>query len=374
MLFSVILYAQEELRVGAECTEDYLSLIQNKNIAIVANQTSVVSGVHLVDTLLSLNISIKKIFAPEHGFRGKADAGEHVQNGIDKKTQLPLISLYGKHKKPTKSDLQGIDVVVFDIQDVGARFYTYISTMHYVMEACAENNVTFLVLDRPNPNGFYVDGPVLEKEFASFVGMHPVPIVHGMTIAEYAQMINGEKWLQNSQQCDLKYVLCDGYDHTYKYELPIAPSPNLASMQAIYLYPSLCWFEGTVFSCGRGTDTPFEIIGNPHYADTSFSFVPRSIFGASKNPRFKGERCYGIDLRKEKTLGGLRIDILLKAYKGYFGDKEFFTPFFTKLVGSHKIENALKNGMKMQEISALWVKDVEEFMKMRKKYLLYKDF
>ncbi len=373
--FSV--FSQQQLKVGAECTEDYVHKLNGKNVAIVANQTSVIGNTHLVDSLLSLNISIKRIFSPEHGFRGNSDAGEHVKNGLDVKTNLPITSLYGDYKKPTSTDLHGIDIVVFDIQDVGARFYTYISTMHYVMEACAENNISFMVLDRPNPNGFYVDGPILEKEFESFVGMHPVPIVHGMTIAEYALMINGEGWLKGGLRCDLQYVMCDGYDHAVKYELPIAPSPNLPTMQSVYLYPSLCLYEGTNFSCGRGTDFPFEAIGSPYYSDTTFSFVPRSIDGASKNPPFMGKRCYGIDLRKfntSKIYEGLLVEILVESYEKFNGDVNFFKPFFLKLCGTKNIQNLLKNNAKSEEIRASWADDVIIFKEKRKKYLLYKDF
>jgi len=376
LLFSLQTFSQNTLRVGAECTEDYVPNLKNKNIAIVANQTSYINSVHIVDSLLSLDINVKRIFAPEHGFRGVADAGEHVENGLDVKTNLPIVSLYGSHKKPTKQDLDSIDIVIFDIQDVGVRFYTYISTMHYVMEACAENNVQFLVLDRPNPNGFYIAGPIMEDEFKSFVGMHPVPIVHGMTIAEYAQMINNEGWLKDSIKCDLLIVPCDGYTHSYKYKVPIAPSPNLASMQAIYLYPSLCWFEGTPFSCGRGTKTPFEHIGCPDYKDTSYSFIPKSIEGASKYPRYENKVCYGIDLKEYNTdsIYNINLSILEKAYKGYTGKDEFFQPFFRKLAGTKTIENYLKNELNLTELNSKWNEDLLKFNKMRKKYLIYKDF
>lgn len=371
-------FAQQTIRVGAECTEDYIPYIMQKRVAIVANQTSVVQGVHLVDTLMRLHVPVQKIFCPEHGFRGKADAGEYLNNSIDSISGLPIISLYGTHKKPTSVDLQDIDIVVFDIQDVGARFYTYISTMHYIMEACAELSIECMILDRPNPHGFYIDGPILESEYASFVGMHPVPIVHGMTIGEYAKMINGEQWLKNGIQCNLTVVLCDGYDHNTRYQLPIPPSPNLPNMQAVYLYPSLCLFEGTVFSCGRGTDFPFQIIGAPDFSDTSFSFIPRSIQGASKNPLHKNKICYGIDLRTYPTDSlsekGLMLDILIRAYEGYPDKSSFFTPFFTTLSGTKSLQHAIVTKTPIEIIKANWQLDLQKFNEIRKKYLLYADF
>ena len=287
----------KDIRVGADKTEVYLPLIQNKKVAIIANQTSITHGTHLVDTLLSLDISVKKVFAPEHGFRGMADAGEHIKSGIDKKTGLPTISLYGDNKKPKPADLADIDVVVFDIQDVGVRFYTYISTMHYVMEACAENNKQFIILDRPNPNGFYVDGPVLNSKHQSFVGMHPIPLVHGLTVGELAEMINEEGWLKNKIKCNLTVILCDNYSHADYYQLPIKPSPNLPNMNSVYLYPSLGMFEGTIVSVGRGTDFPFQVIGHPELKNTTFSFVPKPSNGA-KDPMYNGKACYGFDLRE----------------------------------------------------------------------------
>ncbi len=379
-LLSVSLQAQVQFtgRVGAECTEQYVPMITQKNVAIVANQTSIVDGVHLVDTLLSLGVSVQKIFSPEHGFRGNNSAGALVDNEIDSITQLPIISLYGNHKKPTKKDMNGIDIVIFDIQDVGARFYTYISTLHYVMEACAEQNIPCLILDRPNPNGFYVAGPVLEPEFTSFVGMHPVPIVHGMTIGEYARMINAEGWLKNKVSCSLAIIPCEGYSHSQRYILPVAPSPNLPTMQSIYLYPTLCLFEGTAMSCGRGTDFPFEVIGAPAYNKRIFSFVPRSIPGASEHPRYEGETCYGIDFRSYHTdsIGsqGLLLDILIEAYTHYSEKDAFFTPFFYKLSGTRNIRHALEQNLSQEEMRKIWQKDIERFCEKRKKYLLYPDF
>ncbi|NLK80835.1 MAG: DUF1343 domain-containing protein [Bacteroidales bacterium] len=371
-------FSQQPLRVGAECTEDYIPYIQDKRVAVVANQTSVVQGVHLVDTLMRLDVPVKKIFCPEHGFRGNADAGEHLQNSIDSISGLPIISLYGTHKKPYAHDLENIDIIVFDIQDVGARFYTYISTMHYIMEACAELSIECMILDRPNPHGFYIDGPILESSYTSFVGMHPVPVVHGMTIGEYARMINGERWLKNGIQCDLTVVLCDGYDHSMRYQLPIPPSPNLPNMQAVYLYPSLCFFEGTVFSCGRGTDFPFQLVGAPEYSDTSFSFMPRSIQGASKNPPHKNKMCYGIDLRTyaidSLAEKGLLLEIFVQAYEKYPHKTAFFIPFFTTLAGTKSLQKALVSQISVSEIKQSWQHDLQKFNAIRKKYLLYPDF
>ncbi len=372
---SCLSQSKQPIVVGAERIDQYLSLLQNKKVAVVGNQTSMVAGVHLVDTLLKRGVKITKIFTPEHGFRGTADAGASVSNGVDDKTGLPIISLYGAHKKPTKEDLQGIDIVVFDIQDVGVRFYTYISTMHYVMEACAENQVPFLVLDRPNPNGFYIDGPVLDSNCRSFVGLHPIPIVHGMTMAEYAQMINGEHWLKNGVQCELHYVTCLGYDHTVKYSLPIPPSPNLPNMQAVYLYPTLCLFEGTALSCGRGTSFPFQVIGHPNYKDTTFSFTPQSGYGA-KYPLFENKKCYGVDFRSYNvdTIRSLDIAIWISAYKQYGGKQPYFNPFFTKLSGTPSLQRQIEEGKNPKDICATWEKDIESFKLVRQKYLLYHDF
>ena len=361
--------------VGAERMGEFLPLLQGKRVAVVGNQTSMVGNTHLVDTLLKCGIQVKKILTPEHGFRGTADAGAKVADGVDNVTGLPLVSLYGSHKKPTKEDLADVDFVVFDIQDVGARFYTYISTMHYVMEACAENNVKFLVLDRPNPNGHYVDGPVLDMKYKSFVGMHPVPIVHGMTIAEYARMINGEKWLANGVQCDLQYVTCEGYDHTIWYSLPVAPSPNLSTDVAIALYPTLCLFEGTVMSVGRGTDKPFEMVGCPDFADTSFFFTPKSKQGASK-PMYENQKCYGRNYGSTSLydVTSIRIGIWKDIYKNYTGTKPFFNSFFTKLAGTPELQKMLEEDKSEDEIRASWQNDLEAFRHVRQKYLLYKDF
>lgn len=364
---------------GAARTGEYLPLLNGKKVAVVANQTSMIGETHLVDSLLSLGINIKRIFSPEHGFRGTADAGEHLDDYNDVKTGLPVISLYGKHHKPVKEDMEGLDIVLFDIQDVGLRFYTYISTMHYVMEACAENNVDFLVLDRPNPNGFYVDGPVLDTALRSFVGMHPVPVVHGMTVAEYAQMINGERWLRDSLKCNLKYVKCENYTHKTYYDLPVKPSPNLPNLRSIYLYPSLCFFEGTCMSVGRGTDFPFQIFGHPDYPDMGFSFTPRSIEGEAANPKYKGEVCNGVDLSHipfnfVHNNCRLVLDWLIDAYSNMENKDKFFNNYFDKLAGNSILREQIITGKSKWIIYASWKSDIEDFKIIRKKYLLYKDF
>lgn len=376
VFLSIQLNSFSQIRVGAECTEDYLPYMQSKKVAVVANHTSMVKNEHLVDFLIRNKVTIVKIFTPEHGFRGKADAGEVVANTVDTKTQIPIISLYGDKKKPSKQDMQGFDIVIYDMQDVGARFYTYISTMHNVMEACAENNIEFWVFDRPNPNGFYVDGPILQMQYKSFIGMHPVPIVHGMTVAEYARMIQGEKWLAGGIQCTLQYVMCDGYTHKTKYIPPIAPSPNLPNSTAIYLYPILCLTEGTVLSCGRGTDFPFQVVGHPKFKPKDFSFTPRSIEGASKNPPHKNILCYGTDLRtfSVKNITRLPLEIFIDAYNNYEGSDPFFTPFMLKVAGTAELQKQLEQGMSAEKIRNSWKKDLEAFMKIRKKYLLYTDF
>lgn len=364
-------------KINIATPQDYLKLLKNKQVAIVANQTSVVENshgdyVHLVDTLLSLNIAVKKVFSPEHGFRGKADAGEAVADSKDANTGLPIISLHGKNRKPQKEQLQDIDIVIFDIQDVGVRFYTYISTLHYVMESCAENNIPLIVIDRPNPNANYIDGPLLEKEHKSFLGMHPVPIVYGMTIGEYAQMINGEKWLKNSVQCDITVMKLGNYKHNSPYSLPIKPSPNLPNDKAINLYPSLGLFEGTSINIGRGTNMQFQIFGAPflNEAEFPFSYTPRPNVGA-KNPKFKDKVCYGLDLRNEEELNFIDLEWLIKAYKATPKDKEFFQGTFTAHAGTKKLQQQIESGMTSQEIRATWKKGLEDFKKIRKKYLLY---
>lgn len=367
-----------DIRTGAERSDIWLPWLEGKNVAVVANQTSMINSTHLVDSLLALKVKVKKIFCPEHGFRGGADNGETVANSIDKKTGLPIVSLYGTHNKPTPKDLKGIDIVIYDIQDVGCRFYTYISTMTYVMEACAENHKTCIVLDRPNPNGYYVDGPILEPEYKSFVGMHPVPIVYGMTAAEYARMVNGEKWMANGVQCDLKTVSCENYTHSDWYQLPVAPSPNLPNMASVYLYPSLCLFEGTVISVGRGTDLPFQVIGHPKLANAAYTFTPAARTGASKPP-YEGQLCHGHDLHEFATLyvrdyKGLYLYWLQGCYKDFPDKATFFNDYFEKLAGTKTLRQQITENKTEEQIRSSWKPGLAKFKVMRKKYLLYEDF
>ena len=376
ILLSSVLFAGK-ITPAAERPELYLPLLKGKNIAVVVNHSSLVKKRHLVDTLLKHGIKVKKIFAPEHGFRGKADAGAHVKNSRDKQTGLPIISLYGTHKKPTKRDLKGIDLILFDIQDVGVRFYTYLSTLHYIMEAGAEQHIPVIVLDRPNPNGHYIDGPVLQKKYRSFVGLHPVPVVYGMTIGEYAKMINGEKWLRGGRKVQLTVIPLAGYTHRSFYSLPVKPSPNLPNDRAIALYPSLAFFEGTVISAGRGTKKPFQLYGAPKYKVKKFSFVPQSRPGAGY-PKFKGKRCYGADLSKtnfKKDRAGQTLDLgyLQDAYANYPDKKRFFLKnrFMDKLAGSDQLRKQIRSGVSEKKIRKSWQKDLEKFKQIRKKYLLY---
>lgn len=365
-------------QVGAEQLSEYLPILAGKRVGIIANQTSFVGNCHLVDTLLSLDINVVKVFGPEHGFRGNHADGAHISNEKDKKTGLPVISLYGNNKKPTQEQLKDVDILVFDIQDVGCRFYTFISTMTYGMEAAAEKGIPFLVLDRPNPNGFYVDGPVLEKGFESFVGMHQIPIVHGMTVGEYAKMVNGEKWLKNGITVDLKVIPCLGYNHHTLYKLPIAPSPNLPTMESIYLYPTLCLFEGADVSVGRGTEKPFEIIGAPWWKEGRYAFTPKSIPGVSDNPKFKDQKCYGYDLHDfgnvVRGLKSIYIFWILDAYKNAPDKAKFFNSYFDKLAGGSTLRNQIIAGKSEAEIKKSWEEGIKEFKQIRKKYLLYKDF
>ena len=369
-----------ELKVGAAQLDKYLPNLQNKSIALLVNQTSTIGETHLVDVLLEKGINVKKIFAPEHGFRGEADAGEQVKDGKDTKTGIPLISLYGKNKKPSPQHLSGIDIVVFDIQDVGARFYTYISSMSYVMEACAENNIDFMVLDRPNPNGHYVDGPVLQKDYQSFIGLHEIPVVHGMTVGEYAKMVNGEDWLKNGVTCNLTVIKCENYDHKTFYELPIKPSPNLPNIRSIYLYPSLCFFEGTEVSAGRGTQKQFQIYGHPEFRKGDYFFTPISRPGA-KYPKHEGKTCNGVDLsgfplEEFQTDGRLNLRFLIHFYKNFENKDAFFlkNKFFDKLAGNSTLRWQIIKGKGEEEIRESWQKDLVTFKKIRKKYLLYQDF
>lgn len=364
----------EEIVVGAERSDLYLPQLEGRKVALLVNQTSMVKEQHLADFLVEKEINIVKIFAPEHGFRGTADAGEKVKDGRDIKTSIPIKSLYGKTKKPSATDLANVDIVVFDIQDVGARFYTYISSMHYMMEACAEQNIEFLVLDRPNPNGHYVDGPILDMEHSSFVGMHPVPVVHGMTVAEYARMINGENWLKNGVRCALSIVPCQYYSHQTPYELPVKPSPNLPNIQSIYLYPSLCFFEGTVISAGRGTNMQFQIFGHPNLPKGDYTFTPISMPGA-KYPKHENIECNGYDLRKieMETLqkGGLQLEYLIMAYEQFPDKDKFFNTFFTNLAGGKTLREQIEKGMSAEAIRATWRDGLVVFGEMRYEYLLY---
>jgi uncharacterized protein YbbC (DUF1343 family) len=365
--------AQKKIMTGAEQPEQYLALLKNKNVALMVNPSSLVGSVHLVDTLLSSGITIKKIFSPEHGFRGTADAGEKVKNDIDTKTGIPLVSLYGDNKKPTKEQLKDIDVIVFDLQDVGTRFFTYISSMHYLMQACADYGKKIIILDRPNPNGYYIDGPVLEMKYRSFVGMHPIPIVHGLTVGELSQMINGEKWLDSNKTCDLTVIPLKNYDHTMLYSLPVKPSPNLPNDAAIRLYPSLCLFEGTLISVGRGTDKPFQIIGAPNKEYGKFLFTPTSTSGAKK-PLYENQLCYGLHVSKHFPEKGFHLKFLIEMYHKSPEKDKFFNNFFNKLAGNASLQEQIKKGMKEEEIKKSWEPELEKYKLMRKKYLLYKDF
>lgn len=359
------------LKTGAENYKEYLPLLANKKIGIVTNPTGIVENKkHLVDFLLDNKVDLQKIYAPEHGFRGTADAGEVIKDGKDIKTNLPIISLYGNNKKPKPEQLADIDIVIFDIQDVGARFYTYISTLHYVMEACAENNIELLVLDRPNPNGSIVDGPVLEMEHKSFVGMHTIPVLHGMTIGEYAKMINGEKWLANGLTCNLTVIPCANYKRDMPYSLPVKPSPNLPNDQSINLYASLCFFEGTNVSVGRGTEKQFQIYGSPFLLKTDFSFTPIPNFGA-KEPMHKDILCYGEDLSKIKKVSRLELKWLIKTYANTSDKTVFFNDFFTKLAGTKKLQEQIIEGVSEKEIRKSWEADLNVFKETRKKYLIY---
>jgi len=372
ILFPLSLFSQ--IITGAENSQAYLPSLINKNVAVVVNPSSLVYGEHLVDKLLRDNINVVKIFAPEHGFRGKADAGQHLKNSIDGVTGLPIVSLYGKHKKPTRADLKNIDILLFDIQDVGVRFYTYLSTLHYVMEAAAQKHIPVVVLDRPNPNGGRIDGEVLNLKYKSFVGMHPVPILYGMTIGEYALMINGEGWLKGHIKANLKVIRLGNYTHTAPYSLEVKPSPNLPNDLSIYLYPSLAFFEGTTFSAGRGTTQQFQLYGSPYYKKRAFSFRPISREGA-KYPKHKKKTCYGVDLSFEPidTSDGINLKYLLDAYKNYPYKKKFFLKnhFIDKLSGSNKLRLAVRRGATAKQIKKGWAKGLKKFRAIRQNYLIY---
>ena len=375
-----------QIVTGAEQISSFLPILKGKSVGVFANQTAVIGKTHLVDSLVHLGVNIQVIFGPEHGFRGKADAGEHVDNNTDTKTGIQVISLYGNHKKPTSEDLKNIDILIFDVQDVGVRFYTFISSLEYMMEAAIENNKPLLILDRPNPNGFYVDGPVLENDFKSFVGMQPIPIVYGMTIGEYAKMLLGEKWLLPSTmkmyKPDLINVIAlKNYDHNTLYTLPVNPSPNLKEMESIYIYPSTCFFEGTVLSEGRGTEKPFQIFGHPNLPKTLYSFTPKPNDGAKSSKCFN-QKCYGWNLsgNKDSVLKKLnkkiQIKYLIEAYNLFPGKDSFFLKnnFFNKLAGNDKLMQQIKDGKSENEIRKSWEPELMKFKAIRKKYLLYADF
>jgi len=378
---------KSSITTGADNYEVYLPLLKDKKVGVLTNQTGVVNRItflpehhgktgvdeqiHLIDWLIENKISVQKIYAPEHGFRGTADAGELIKDGKDTKTGLPIISLYGSNKKPTREQLSGIDIMVFDLQDVGARFYTYISSLHYLMEACAEHNIPLIVLDRPNPNGNIVDGPTLEMENTSFVGMHPIPVLHGMTIGEYAKMINGEKWLKNKIECDLTVIACVNYTRDMPYSLPVAPSPNLPNDKSVNLYASLCFFEGTNVSVGRGTDKQFQIFGSPFLNNMDFTFTPKPNLGA-KDPMHNGKECFGKDLTQVKNLNQLELRWLLKAYNNTQNKTRFFNNFFVKLAGTKQLQQQIEQGLSEDQIRKTWQDDLIQFKQIRKKYLIYK--
>jgi uncharacterized protein YbbC (DUF1343 family) len=365
----------QKIILGADQLDLLLPKLKNQRVALMVNHTATIGKTHLVDSLQKRSADIKKIFAVEHGFRGNADAGEKIVDGLDAKTSLPVVSLYGsskKDKKPSAQQLADVDVVIFDIQDVGVRFFTYISSLHYLMEACAEQNKKLIVLDRPNPNGSYADGPVLlDSTLKAFVGMHPIPIVHGLTVGELAQMINGEGWLEGEKKCNLEIITLKKYTHQTPYSLPIKPSPNLPNDQAIALYPSTCLFEGTALSVGRGTQHPFEYIGHPDLKNQPFQFTPISIDGMAKKPPHENKVCFGLDLSKEKTGKEISLKHLLQLYQQFPDKEKFFISYFDKLAGTKLLKEQIKKGMTEKQIKATWKKDLHKYREMRKKYLIY---
>ena len=372
----VFSYQNSEIKVGSEKMNEYLNKISNKSVGLLVNHSSSVSSTHLIDTLISKNINIKKIFSPEHGFTGNIERGKKVNGDtliIDNKI-IPIISMYGKSRIPTKESLKGLDIVIFDIQDVGTRFYTYISAMHNMMNICAELGISLIVLDRPNPNSGYIDGPVLDMEYQSYIGMHEIPIVHALTVGELAMMIKGEKWIGNSEKLKLSVIKIDNWDHNKEYKLPIRPSPNLPNQQSILLYPSLCLFEQTIVSIGRGTPYPFQVIGHPNYDNKSFSFTPKSVTEESK-PKLENEKCFGIDLKKIKVKKELNIKYLIDFYNRLKStNSDFFGKYFYRIAGNKILENQIKDGISEREIRLSWKADIDKYKKIRKKYLLYKDF
>ena len=372
----VFSYQNSEIKVGSEKMNEYLNKISNKSVGLLVNHSSSVSSTHLIDTLISKNIKIKKIFSPEHGFTGNIERGKKVNGDtliIDNKI-IPIISMYGKSRIPTKESMKGLDIVIFDIQDVGTRFYTYISAMHNMMNICAELGISLIVLDRPNPNSGYIDGPVLDMEYQSYIGMHEIPIVHALTVGELAMMIKGEKWIRNSEKLKLSVIKIDNWDHNKEYKLPIRPSPNLPNQQSILLYPSLCLFEQTIVSIGRGTPYPFQVIGHPNYDNKSFSFTPKSVTEESK-PKLENEKCFGIDLKKIKVKKELNIKYLIDFYNRLKStNSDFFGKYFYRIAGNKILENQIKDGISEREIRLSWKADIDKYKKIRKKYLLYKDF
>lgn len=370
----VLQKVNSQILPAADRLEEYLEQLQGKKIGLVVNQTSILStknNIHLVDFLMMEGIDVVKVFVPEHGFRGDADAGEAVNNEIDSRSGLPLVSLYGNNKKPSPESLKGLDLIIYDLQDVGLRFYTYISTMHYVMESAAENKIPMLILDRPNPNGDYIDGPVLKKGFESFVGMHPIPVVHGLTVGELANMINGEGWLKNKVKTELEIIKIENWSREMAYSLPVKPSPNLPNDLSIRLYPSLCFFEGTDISVGRGTYFPFQVYGFPDAKYGEFSFKPVSIDGMSKNPPHQNKLCYGRDLRSVPLTHRFTLEYLLEAYQTSGKKEKFFNNFFDKLAGTDQLRKDILAGKTELEIRATWQADLEKFKELSKAYLLY---
>ncbi len=373
---------ESSIIVGANKTSTYLPLLKGKKVGIITNQSGLIfktkehhkdRSTHIVDSLLKLQVDIQRVYSPEHGFRGTVDAGKKVKDGKDSKTGLPIISLYGKNKKPTQEQLEGIDILLFDIQDVGVRFYTYISTLTYVMEAAAEKGIPLIVLDRPNPNAHYIDGPTLEPEHSSFLGMHPIPLVYGMTIGEYAKMVNGERWLTDGIQCEITVIPLENWTYTATYSLPTRPSPNLPNDKSINLYPSLGFFEGTTINAGRGTEMQFQIFGSPHLTPTYFPFeyTPQSNFGA-KYPKEKGNVCHGIDLRDQEYMARVSLEWLVEAYTAHTDKENFFkTESFTLHAGTKKIQKQIEQGYTFKEIKKEWYADINTFKIIREKYLLY---
>jgi uncharacterized protein YbbC (DUF1343 family) len=370
-----------QVQTGADQTALYLPLLKDRSVGVVANHTSMIGQTHLVDSLLGSGIEVVKIFGPEHGFRGDAADGTKLSDDLDPETGIPVISLYGSKRKPSAEDVADLDIMVYDIQDVGTRCYTYISTLQYVMEVCAENGIPCLVLDRPNPNGFYVDGPMLDTtQYRSFIGLNAIPLVYGMTVAEYAWMINEEGWLEGGVKCDLQWIPCNGWDHLKYYELPVRPSPNLPNMTSVYLYPSLVLLEGTIMSEGRGTDNPFQIYGHPDYPPVDFSFTPRSIPGVSDHPKYQGELCYGVDLSSVphsfiRNNRRIVLDWILDAYKQMDAPDDFFNERgFALRAGNSELMEQIREGKAAWWIRNTWKEDLEAFREIRKKYLLYRDF